>query len=717
TGAPLEGVELEWSFQHGGGASGGAGQPVQTFLATTDSLGQARIWWQLGTRAGAQSASVEIRGSAAGASPATVGAQAPGGRGRSGLSARGRPARPDSVSIAPGVVTLAVGDSVSLVGEVLDRYENVIENPSIAWTSTDESVAVPTSDGVVHSMSPGEALIVAESGGATGSVSVTAEDTAAVNQAPTANIDSPSSNVTVQVGAAVNFSGTASDSDGSIASHAWTFGDGSGSSQADPGAHAYSAQGTYTVTYRATDDDGLQSAPARRTITVNAGANQAPTATIDSPSGNVTVQVGAAVNFSGTASDSDGTVASHAWTFGDGSGSNQADPGAHSYSAEGSYTVTYRVTDNDGLQSAPATRTITVNAAANQAPTATIDSPSSNVTVQVGAAVNFSGTASDSDGTVASHAWTFGDGSGSSQADPGAHPYSAEGTYTVTYRATDNDGLQSAPATRTITVNAAPPNGGVVAEWYSLFEGSTWKDNGKWVNWAGGGTQDVAADQIFSIFTTSLDPDVPGGRGWRSQQVNGITGAMWQALNNTSGPSQPAVGEVTTWRHFTKIVNGDTDGNYHSVGFGSQGLSSSGADGGVWTWVGTGGRPFDSYWADADGAWWGDVALPNDEWLRFEYNWERLSSTTWNLQIRVYNEAGTLIADQEDWNAGNPGMDFPKTNSGITAATVTLMEIGVPGLGSVPAGGYEMERHAAFAAITDSVAHVNMPYGYFSHEN
>ena len=47
-------------------------------------------------------------------------------------------------------------------------------------------------------------------------------------------------------------------------------------------------------------------------------------------------------------SDSDGSIVSYSWDFGDGTTSASVNP-LHSYDQEGSYTVTLTITDNDGL--------------------------------------------------------------------------------------------------------------------------------------------------------------------------------------------------------------------------------------------------------------------------------------------------------------------------------------------------------------------------------
>ncbi|MFJ5208912.1 PQQ-dependent sugar dehydrogenase [Streptomyces nigra] len=104
-----------------------------------------------------------------------------------------------------------------------------------------------------------------------------------------------------------------------------------------------------------------------------------------------------AVSFSSAgSSDPDGDTLSYAWTFGDGATSTAANP-SHTYTAEGQYTATLKVTDPGG-KSATASVQITVG---NTAPTVRIDTPADGQIYDFGAAIPFKVTVTDpEDGTI-----------------------------------------------------------------------------------------------------------------------------------------------------------------------------------------------------------------------------------------------------------------------------------------------------------------------------
>ncbi len=170
-----------------------------------------------------------------------------------------------------------------------------------------------------------------------------------------------------------------------------------------------------------------------------AGSNQPPVAAFTSTSTGLTV----AVDGRGS-SDSDGTIASYAWNFGDGATATGA-TASHTYAAAGTYTVGLTVTDDDGA-TASVSRQVTVSTTANQAPVASFTATPSGLSV----AVDGRGS-SDPDGTIASYAWNFGDGA-TATGSTASHAYAAGGTYTVTLTVTDNGG-RTDTETRSVTVS------------------------------------------------------------------------------------------------------------------------------------------------------------------------------------------------------------------------------------------------------------------------
>ncbi|QIZ97877.1 PKD domain-containing protein [Leifsonia sp. PS1209] len=112
-------------------------------------------------------------------------------------------------------------------------------------------------------------------------------------------------------------------------------------------------------TYRlyVTDPDGNQINRTGNTVTIaGGGANQNPVASF------VVTPNGLSVSVDGSASsDPDGSIASYAWTFGDGGTATGATAG-HTYAAAGTYTVALTVTDNRGGQ-ASTSKSVTVTAA------------------------------------------------------------------------------------------------------------------------------------------------------------------------------------------------------------------------------------------------------------------------------------------------------------------------------------------------------------------
>jgi PKD repeat protein len=175
----------------------------------------------------------------------------------------------------------------------------------------------------------------------------------------------------------------------------------------------------------------------------------APNAAFTAPA---TVPVNRPVVFNGAGStDPDGSIASYAWTFGDGSAAGTGPAPMHSYAALGSFTVTLTVTDNGGVL-ASVSHQVVVDESPVAAFVVKTAHPGS------GAPVQFNGSGSkDPDGSIVAFAWSFGDGSANAAGVAPKHTFKHVGSYHITLTVTDTAGL-TASTTSSVVVKL----GGVI---------------------------------------------------------------------------------------------------------------------------------------------------------------------------------------------------------------------------------------------------------------
>jgi hypothetical protein len=193
------------------------------------------------------------------------------------------------------------------------------------------------------------------------------------NSAPTVDITGPASGTSITEGASLTFNGSASDvEDGNLTSKiAWSSNI-DGSLGVGTGFSTILSAGSHVITARVTDSNGA-SASDQISISVAASpTNTAPTVTISAPASGTTVNEGASLIFSGSASDTqDGSItAKLSWTSSI-DGAIGTGTGFSKVLSAGSHTITARVTDSGGMSGSKSV-SVTVSASSTSSSTPTL---------------------------------------------------------------------------------------------------------------------------------------------------------------------------------------------------------------------------------------------------------------------------------------------------------------------------------------------------------
>jgi PKD repeat protein len=163
---------------------------------------------------------------------------------------------------------------------------------------------------------------------------------------------------------------------------------------------------------------------------------------------------------------------------------------------------------------------------ANVAPTAGFTYTTNTLTA------NFTDTSTDSDGTIASRSWDFGDGTTSTATNP-SRTYAAAGTYPVTLTVTDNGGLSS-QTTQQVTVTA--PSVSLSIADAAITEGNS-------------GTKTL-------IFTVSLSAASSSNVSYNIATANGTATAGSDYV--ASSLTNQIIPAGQTSKTFSVTINGDT---------------------------------------------------------------------------------------------------------------------------------------------------------------
>jgi len=224
----------------------------------------------------------------------------------------------------------------------------------------------------------------------------------------------------------------------------------------------------------------------------------------------------------------------------------------------------------------------------NQPPTATFSSSC------LGLACSFDGSASrDTDGTVTSYAWDFGDGTVADGALP-PHTYPRGGDYPVTLTVTDDDG---ATAVAQSTVTVAPASGSAVS-----FRASAATDANTTRPSVVVPSTVLAGDRLLLVLTTNRAATTTTPAGWTllSTVSDGTDVRSWvftrAAVAGTAGSTvQPTLDAISKC---SLTLVGYAGAAAPSSVVGANEAGSTAAHGTPAAPVTTGGSTVVSYWAD-----------------------------------------------------------------------------------------------------------------------
>ncbi len=260
----------------------------------------------------------------------------------------------------------------------------------------------------------------------------------------------------------INFVGSATDADGTIASCMW-WTNVTGMLSTEEEFNATLPVGVYNVSFSAVDNNGSASTTYCTLVVTQA----IPNAFIDSITPNP-AQSGANVTFTGHGADFDGTVITCEWSSNRSGVLSNAFTFTTSSLPAGVHLISFRVCDNNGSWSAPVTQQLailSVTPGENTPPVASIDSITPSPAF-AGQEITFTGSGVDLDGTIIAYNWTSNiTGALSTQ-----HAFSTTlpvGTHLISLTVCDNNNSWSEAATAILVVRDpagqnVPPTVGTV---------------------------------------------------------------------------------------------------------------------------------------------------------------------------------------------------------------------------------------------------------------
>jgi len=310
------------------------------------------------------------------------------------------------VAPADGAV-LGAGAVTRLRGQATDKEDGVLSGAALTWTSSLDG-RLGAGEAVEARLSRGAhriTLEVVDSSGQRGAAQI-GVTVAGENRPPSAAVEAPLEGASFDEGAPVALRGRADDpEEGALpgSSLSWSVGSrlaGTGASVNVTGL----VPGTHRALLTAVDRLGAAGYASVTFRVVAVGANHPPTAAITSPKQGASFHVGDRIAFAGSGADAEDGTPMLAWSSSL-DGALGAGANVTASLSRGAHLVTLTATDSAGARGS-ASIGVSVAAAGNTAPTATITRPADGATFFQGAEIAFEGRGADAeDGTVTALQW------------------------------------------------------------------------------------------------------------------------------------------------------------------------------------------------------------------------------------------------------------------------------------------------------------------------
>ena len=313
-------------------------------------------------------------------------------------------------------------------------------------------------------VAPGTYTITAKATDNLGGTKTTAPVTLTVTNPLTTSVTAPANNAVFTSGAAITVSANAATTKSGTTISKVEFYQGStliGSDTTSPYSISWTgaALGTYSVTAKVTDSQGLTQTSSPITVKVQAAA---PTISLTSPANNASFIAPANISLTAnaTANGSGNSISKVEYFQGTSLiATSTAAPFSASWAnvAAGSYSITAKATDAQGLTTTSAAATIKVNAP----PTISITSPANNANFAAPANITYTVNAAAIGAGNSITKVEYFNGA-TLLASSTTAPFSISsnnvqaGTYTITAKATDANGLTQTSSPVTVKVNGAP---------------------------------------------------------------------------------------------------------------------------------------------------------------------------------------------------------------------------------------------------------------------